>query len=47
MLENNPEEQYEIADNIKKRQSQRNTKIDNHEAGEPEEVTGSIAPGYS
>ena len=46
MLGNNPEEQFEIADSIKKRQRQRNTKIEHHEAGQPEEVTDSMAPGY-
>ena len=44
ILENNPEEQFEIADNIKKkRQRQRNTITENLEAGHPEEATDSMA----
>ena len=46
MLGNNPKEQFEIANNIKKRQRQRNTQNDNHEAGQPVEVTDSMASGY-
>ena len=46
ILGNNPDEQFEIAENIKKRQRQRSTKIENHEAGQPEDVTDSMAPGY-
>ena len=44
IFENNPDEQFEIAENIKKRQRQRNRKIEMHEAGHLHILSDSKAP---
>ena len=46
IYENNTDKQFEIAENISKRLKQRRTKIDNCEAGHPQEIADSIAPGH-
>ena len=42
---NNPDEQFEIALNVKKRVKVRNMTIENYEAGHPQVVSDSKAPG--
>ena len=46
IYENNTDKQFEIAENIRKRLKQRRTKIDNYEAGHPQELADSKAPGH-
>ena len=46
IYENNTDKQFEIAENISKRLKQRRTKIDNYEAGHPQELADSKAPGH-
>ena len=46
IYENNTDKQFEIAENISKRLKQRRTKIDNYEAGHPQELAYSKAPGH-
>ena len=42
---NNPDEQFEIALNVRKRLKVRSMTIDNYEAGHPQVVSDSKAPG--
>ena len=44
IFENYPDDQFEIAENIKKRQRQRTKKIEQYEAGHPPLLTDSKAP---
>ena len=46
MFENDPDDQFEIAENIKKRQRQRSKKIEQYEANHPPLLTDSKAPVY-
>ena len=45
IFEDNPDDQFKIAENIRKRQKLRNKKIDKYEAGQPQEWSDSRAPG--
>ena len=45
MYENEPDEQFKIAKNVRKRLKQRNGKIENYEAGHLHNIADSMAPG--
>ena len=45
MYGNEPDEQFKIAINIRKRLKQRNSKIENYEAGHLQNIADSMAPG--
>ena len=45
MFENEPDEQFKIAKNIRKRYKQRNARIKKYEAGHLHNIADSMAPG--
>jgi hypothetical protein len=45
IIEGDPDDQFKIAENIRKRQKLRNKKIDEYEAGHPQEWSDSRTPG--